>query len=419
MAAFTKYTNVIPVTVGAGATLSFAHGLRTEERVGLIPNMVVPDRDSPLVVVGVDDVSISVNNPSAAPATANFLCQLDFSTQRDPDALDAFYWQGGGGGGGGLAPYEYVVQPGAPNAGTYATIPLAVAAAAADGASNNNPKIVYVEGGLYTGQIINLSDGITLMGAPSPFGFAGFGALGGPLLQDCVITVANNAWASMGGFNVQRTALSSAPLTVGAGALFSLTNCSVTADDTGFPFDLIQNAGSLWVRDSLVQNFDGITINHNGLGVLRIYGSDIIGNNNGGPAAIFLNAPGGGQNQALIYDSSIVGISGTALATGGGVGPQAVLCQMLRCFVEQFDGFGHGIDISVNGFLVVQDILFTVVDGGANRAINGVAGASLHWGGLNFAPFEPFTLAPCTNRVATTTIGAGALPMPVDIITAV
>jgi hypothetical protein len=106
LATFTKYTNVVAVTLNAGQTLSFAHGLRTEEGVGLIPNLILPDRSSPLVVTGADETEFTVNNPSSAAATANFLCQLDFSTQRDPDAPDTLYYQGGGGGGGGVTVTE-------------------------------------------------------------------------------------------------------------------------------------------------------------------------------------------------------------------------------------------------------------------------------------------------------------------------
>jgi hypothetical protein len=102
------YDDVVPasilqtiqaVTIPAGNVLVLAHGLRNG-LIGLKPNVVQPDRDTPLVVTGADDTNVSYSNPDVDAHTANFLVQSDHSIQQAfPTSPLEFYYQGGGTGG--------------------------------------------------------------------------------------------------------------------------------------------------------------------------------------------------------------------------------------------------------------------------------------------------------------------------------
>ena len=88
------------------------------------------------------------------------------------------------------------------------TIAAAIAAAVLDGASTATPKVVVIEGGRYTGEVIPLSDGIYLVGlAPT----ANQGA-GGVVLVDPVITSPAGASAGLANVSVQGSPTRTLPL---------------------------------------------------------------------------------------------------------------------------------------------------------------------------------------------------------------
>lgn len=71
--------NVLTVTnLAGGASTTLAHGLRSGD-APVTPTQVICDRASPLVVTASNSTSITVNNPTASPLTANFRCEFDHS----------------------------------------------------------------------------------------------------------------------------------------------------------------------------------------------------------------------------------------------------------------------------------------------------------------------------------------------------
>ena len=97
--------NVVTVApLAPGASVDVPHGIIVGFRPRT-PNAVSPDRATPIVVDAVDDQVVTFRNAGLAVETASFVCELTFSSQRDPSDLTVLYWQGtpGGGGGGGSA----------------------------------------------------------------------------------------------------------------------------------------------------------------------------------------------------------------------------------------------------------------------------------------------------------------------------
>ena len=89
--------NVLTVTnLAGGASTTLAHGLRSGD-APVTPTQVLCDRASPLVVTASNNTSITVNNPTGSPLTANFRCEFDHSIH----AVDVTptKWQGLGGVG--------------------------------------------------------------------------------------------------------------------------------------------------------------------------------------------------------------------------------------------------------------------------------------------------------------------------------
>ncbi len=87
------------ITIPAGNTLVVAHGLRNGLNA-LKPNIVQPDRDTPILVTSADDTNVEYSNPDIDAHTANFLVQFDHSIQQAvKGAPIEFYYQGGGTGG--------------------------------------------------------------------------------------------------------------------------------------------------------------------------------------------------------------------------------------------------------------------------------------------------------------------------------
>jgi hypothetical protein len=99
-------SNFIPVTsLGAGASITVPHGLSYR------PTTVMPDRGTPIVVVGTPTSSdITFTNSGTAVESAIFRCRVDHSIQTT--GADVMYWRGSpsgtasnpdpGGGGSGL-----------------------------------------------------------------------------------------------------------------------------------------------------------------------------------------------------------------------------------------------------------------------------------------------------------------------------
>ena len=71
--------NVLTVTnLAGGASTTLSHGLRSGD-VPVTPTQVLCDRASPLVVTASNSTSITVNNPTGSPLSANFRAEYDHS----------------------------------------------------------------------------------------------------------------------------------------------------------------------------------------------------------------------------------------------------------------------------------------------------------------------------------------------------
>lgn len=70
---------VLTVTnLAGGASTTLSHGLKVAD-AGVVPTQVICDRASPLVVTAATTTSITINNPTGSPLTANFRCEYDHS----------------------------------------------------------------------------------------------------------------------------------------------------------------------------------------------------------------------------------------------------------------------------------------------------------------------------------------------------
>lgn len=297
------------------------------------------------------------------------------------------------------SPYAYVVQPSAPNAGTFATISAAIAAAVVDGASSSNPKVVLIEGGTYT-ESFTLPDGVFLQAAGGLGAVAGQGSV---TLIDSEITVAANAENGING--IAMTTSNGNPIINGSAAantFLILENCDI--EQIGGGTGIVFNGTLLQVIDSVVQGLWAIDVP---AGQMIVERCTLLGIGSGG-----INI-GSGVTFAAIAFSEVDSVGGPCVAIAGSVSTTSV--NILQCFIGQFDPSSNGIDIAAaagTAVVTVAYVLFTVLDGGTNRAIDGNPGVSLYWGGVTFLPGT-------TNRVATTTIGGTAIEMVIDNITAV
>lgn len=88
--------NVLTVTnLGGGASVTLSHGLRSDDQP-VTPTQVLCDRGSPLVVSAVNDLTITVTNPSPDTYSANFRCEYDhsiFAVGATPTAWQGAAWQ--------------------------------------------------------------------------------------------------------------------------------------------------------------------------------------------------------------------------------------------------------------------------------------------------------------------------------------
>jgi len=86
-----RYTNIIACPgLAPMAAVVVPHGLISNGS-GLVPNFVLADRSTPVACIAVDDVSCTFQNNGTAPGDPlNFLVEVQFSTQRDPDEQPPF-----------------------------------------------------------------------------------------------------------------------------------------------------------------------------------------------------------------------------------------------------------------------------------------------------------------------------------------
>lgn len=84
------------ISLAGGASTTIAHGI-LDNSGGLIPNIVLPDRSTPIAVVGTPTTTqITFTNPNADAQTAKFWIQRNFSMQEDDNR--SIYWRGSNGG---------------------------------------------------------------------------------------------------------------------------------------------------------------------------------------------------------------------------------------------------------------------------------------------------------------------------------
>lgn len=298
----------------------------------------------------------------------------------------------------------YVAAPDGNNYDTFPTIQGAIDQAVADGNVDNlNPCVIWVEGGTYSESIV-LAAGIYLMAAPG----------GGARLLDCAITCAPGSTTSVSGFLVEEDGNVFGPTFDFTGATqFGLYDIVARGSTAAFPLLVtdgvfrIDDCDILWGAPTAIQIGGGGLF----IGTRTIANSLVENNGTGGNPCVVV----GSASRITIIDSSITSFIGGGIQILAG-GENDTSCSVFGCTVSVIGGANApGIDIqSGAGLTISRTTFFVNRNGGTNSAINGVLGSSLVWGDLTFGPAADNW----TNRVATTTIGAGAQHMVVDSITA-
>lgn len=103
-----RYVSTVAI-IGLGplASTTVPHNCRVPDSLNtpFIPNIVWPDRATPIVVTAVTETTVTFFNPTAALQTATFWVEITFTTQRAAHDTTNVYWQGvlAGGGGAGVA----------------------------------------------------------------------------------------------------------------------------------------------------------------------------------------------------------------------------------------------------------------------------------------------------------------------------
>lgn len=112
------------VTIAGGGVLVLAHNLTDGAGNRYVPNIVMPERSTELVVTTADATTVTYSNPSADPLTAIFLVQFDHTIQQaTPPAGNPpfqYWWQGATSAivPGTLTSNCFVYQPTAEGPGT-------------------------------------------------------------------------------------------------------------------------------------------------------------------------------------------------------------------------------------------------------------------------------------------------------------
>lgn len=301
---------------------------------------------------------------------------------------------------GGSAPV-YIVAPSQPSAGTFATIAAAIAAAVADGASATRPASIYCESGRYT-EVFNLPGGIDLVG---------FGAE----LFNCQITrTGAGSRASITGFRVNGSNVAAGTMIncASGGNSFTYLQCLkfiiTFASGVAVPVVDVTGVGHQCFMQACVGlvNTSDIAFKASANGAFLVIQGCWLAN---GVGTVARSGAAGGNATVQIVQSYLAGSAGNTVDMFAGSGSSLFVSQS---YFENESG-GTGVDIA-DCTAEITLSTFLIFDFGTNIAINGSAGANLIWGGLEFD-----TAIGGTNKVATTTIGAGAVHIVVDTITAV
>lgn len=141
--------NVLSVgPLGAGASVTVAHGLRSNDQP-VRPTLIQPNQATPIVVVSANTLTATFQNPTGGPLSAVFRFERGYSPEVDADTVGDLYWAGAasGGGGGGVGPGLVPVPAGSPSFsdGTPVTINNLGALAAASALTINTAPAI----GLY------------------------------------------------------------------------------------------------------------------------------------------------------------------------------------------------------------------------------------------------------------------------------
>lgn len=292
--------------------------------------------------------------------------------------------------------FAYVVQPSALHAGVFATVSDAIDAARADGASTANPKVILIEGGNYT-EDFTIYDGIFLQAAGGRGGSAGEGSV---IFNESSVTVDGSAIAcGISGcvFLTAATANTIIQTGVPSSTDLRIENCDI--EQTGGGTAVSFGGNSLQVVNSLIEGAIGIDLS---LGQLVVQLSAIVSL---GTCGINIQT---GTTFVTIAFTEVDSIGGTCIAKTG-----SAVVTVVDSIIGQFSTSSNGISIvGTQGSMTVANVLFNVAVGASNRAISGQSGSVLNWGGLTFLPST-------NKKVATTTMGASAVHMVVDSITAV
>lgn len=93
--------NILEVTVGPGGSVTVPHGIFGSppdgggpSEIDLPPNMILPDRATPIFVAFVDDEVVVFTNPGLVEESASFYAQLQYSTQRLATDSTVIFWNG-------------------------------------------------------------------------------------------------------------------------------------------------------------------------------------------------------------------------------------------------------------------------------------------------------------------------------------
>ena len=90
-ALLTTQINVGPLN--SGASITILHKLHTGGFPAK-PNIIMPDRNTPIAVTAFDNLSITFTNNGDIPASADFFVELEHTFQRDKASTAEQIWKG-------------------------------------------------------------------------------------------------------------------------------------------------------------------------------------------------------------------------------------------------------------------------------------------------------------------------------------
>lgn len=290
---------------------------------------------------------------------------------------------------------EYFVGPVGSGA-RFQTIQSAIDAAVTAGAAFANPFNIYVLAGVYN-EDVQLKAGIFLVGAGNKLGVK----INGSVTADS--TAAAITACGLSGITVTTdVAGKSAVQILGAnGVGLYINDCYISGLLDSTVWAVAMNGTS--VSDLLQIN--NTTIFGRGKtiltssGTLQILNSLVYAKFAGGP---MLSCNGTVYARATLFEQQTA-------SSGVGINVAAGTTTLIDCDVHTIDGNSDGTFVANGATLNVYYTALRVPAGAANNAIGGAAGATLLYTGISL---------PTNNKVATTTIGAGATHVTLDNITA-